>query len=217
MLRRNTLILLGALTTGSAFAGITDGNFEALSGEWDAINGGVTSDYNSVTAPEGQYFGYGNSMKFATLLRNTAEDLSSPSGSTLKFLYNFWTDETADDIPIGSPYNDQFELRLLGSMGTNAVYKIHDVFQGGFTTTSSAKPTNFYASTGWQWKSIDISGYQAALQTGEVTNILFGVYDAGDGLRASGFGVDTLEAVPEPATMAILGLGLAALGRRRSK
>lgn len=222
MLRTTAFAIIGAATLSSAFAGISNGNFESFDSsgqplEWSFINGGVTNNYNGLLACEQEFFGYADSTAFAAIARNANEFLDPVSEHVLTFCYNFFTNEpTGDNDPggVATEFNDKFELRLLAANGASATYLIADVYTAPMSA-ANARPSNFGISTGWQTKSIDISGFLAV--AGQPINVLFQVTDAGDALFASGFGIDAVEAVPEPGTMAALALGGAVLARRRRK
>jgi hypothetical protein len=212
MLKTSAFAIFGAALVSSASAALlTNGNFEDLpiGTEWTFLNGGVTNDYNGLLAPEGEYFGYGNSETIAAVARNAQEFLNPSTQGTLTFLYNFFTDE-----PVGGPaYNDVFEVRLLAANGASQTYRITDVYSATFG--SPVKPSNFALGTGWLQGSVDISAFLQI--AGQPINVIFQTVDAGDSLYKSGFAIDTVGAVPEPGTMAALALGGAALARRRRK
>lgn len=222
MLRTTAFAIIGAATLSSAFAGISNGNFESFDSsgnplEWSFINGGVTNNYNGLLACEQEFFGYADSTGFAAIARNAEEFLDPQRENILTFCYNFFTNEpTGDNDPsnVLTEFNDKFELRLLAANGASATYLIADVFTASMSS-ANARPSNFGISTGWQMKAIDISAFLAV--AGQPINVLFQVTDAGDANYASGFGIDAVEAVPEPGTMAALALGGAVLARRRRK
>lgn len=59
----------------------------------------------------------------------------------------------------------------------------------------------------------DIVGSSGTINYGDIDQLRINFYTS----NAGDFALDKIEAVPEPATMAVLGLGVAALARRRRK
>ncbi|MBI5706282.1 MAG: PEP-CTERM sorting domain-containing protein [Armatimonadetes bacterium] len=198
----------------TSFAGITDGDFELGGIGWSFANGGVTGDLNGLGPCQGQLFGFAST--YPTLFGaaiNTTVVIDAP---ILQFCYNFHTDETANDVPIGAPFDDKFDVRLVGAGGHNRLISVDSVYAAvgrGDLLTTNAKPSDYHASTGWDTAAFDVSDFM-----GELVNVQFLVSDAGDSIRKSGFGLDDVRLVPEPSTAAVFGVALVgALARRRRK
>lgn len=207
----------------SAFGFIINGDFETMpvGYNWFFVNGGVTGDLNGLGPCDGDYFGWANTEP--TLIGAAIDTTCLVDDTTLEFCYNFFTDESANDVPISVPYNDDFYVRLIAAGGYNRLIHVDSVYDAlgrGDLLTTNPKPydagsgtPDFHAATGWRTFSTDVSDFM-----GMTVNVQFVVSDAGDFLRKSGFGIDNVGIVPEPSTMAVFGVALlGAMARRRRK
>lgn len=189
------IILVGASSTAVALP-MTNGSFET--GDFTGWNvttssGGsaavVTSD-SGFTATDGNYFA---SLSADSLV---AQDQTWNAGDSITF---DWAFNASDYLP----YNDFSIFAVEDSLG-NVIENI---------TLADVASVGNYGQTGWNTYSYTFTASGSG-------SIGFGVYNLLDSALDSELYVDniTSSVVPEPATIALFGLGLAGLGlsRRRS-
>ena len=209
--------LAGMGGASMSMAGILNGNFESTPHDlgWIFLNGAAVTNYNDLLPCEGEYFGYAITTNIPIgLAIQTATTFDGPSESVLKFCYRFFTDELSGP----NEFNDRFEVRLVALNGYNRTIKVTDVYterdNAGFMDTGAGiGPTNFQKTTPWRMAQYDVSDF---VGLGPV-NVYFTAVEAGDNNRETGFAIDDVQAVPEPASMATIGVGVAALISRRRR
>jgi hypothetical protein len=212
-----------ALPVG-AHASINNGDFETgtVSGWTVAGSAAAKTSAIGVTPPAGTYMGYiettGNFTALAPAVIGSlgvpgsqisafgtgaptngtgmSQSVTVAAGDQLTFDWNFVTDELNED-PI---YNDFAFFTISGS-----AYLLAS--RNGSTYDTASPPPGFDGQTDW---AIQTYTFPAA---GTYT-VGFGVFNVGDAGHNSALLLDSI-AVPEPATVALLPLGIIALLRRR--
>ncbi len=196
---------VGALLTVAAAASqaaVVNGGFE------DGFNGWVTSGTTAIIGNLGGGGGgpiEGNAQAFLSTapdIAGGAADVSTITqtfigGGTLTFWWNFLTNE----FPDSADFNDAASVIVDGTS-----YLLADTF----SALQPATLGGFADMTGYRLATI-------ALDYIGSHTVTFRIADGGDGGIDSALLIDDLRAVPEPAGLALLALGLAALGASRRR
>lgn len=207
-----------------------DGQFNEPAGS--GVAAGAAETFLGLSAGSLAAVGNGD----VAMISSITQTIHLDAGDKLSFDYNFLTNAVYNDhtaanadfaIRPDADAND-FGFFTVSGGAISSVTKLIDVFYG-YQNTSSAQDgfnTGFVPTPSTD-PFFSESGYQTYTYTATATGnykIGFGVTDAYTGssnpLVNSGLEIDNVRvvaAVPEPATMAALGLGVAALLRRRKR
>jgi len=204
---RSFVFLVACASASAAHAGIVNGGFEdpALSPNqftslgingwtWDGTSGvwypGGTSYFDSV--PEGSQVGYLNSSALA----QQTNDFVSVGVQSVSFSMGRRKD--------GFQGNATINLFAGGTVSNGAV--TGGVLLDSITVLATSIPVG-----GWTQHQLSYTATGSDPQIGQLLSVQI-VKDSGSQINFDDF---TIQAVPEPATLAALGLGALALRRRR--
>lgn len=205
--------IAGTFTNGGSAVGFDSG---VLLTTGDILCGSGTNTSDSCSDPSGSF----SSLKF---------DFTSDTGKVF-FQYVFASEEYNEFV--GSSFNDTFELLLNGSNialvpGGGGVVSINNVNCG---SNSAYYRNNRNDVAGCAFANLDfqfdgatvVMTASATVAAGSTNTFEFKVSDVGDSaldsgvyIKAGSFSVDN--PIPEPASLALVGLGLAAAGLSRRR
>lgn len=192
-MKKGTLLAVLAMAASSSFAVelVVNGDFESGVAPWVEFSSGgfaLIGDYSGIGGPPTTTAWLGGYDDATDSITQTINTLSNATGELSFTLYWVNADIAGFDF-------------LTVSLGGTEVYA---------RDLGDDEPTDLY---GPEVVSVDVSG----LLDGSAKDLVFQVTT--DGSAGSSAFIDNVslqaEVVPEPATLAVLGLGLAAMRRRR--
>lgn len=200
-----------AVAVGSANAApiditsqVDNPSFEDGTNDWSAVTGG----YNTRSVVAGITPTHGSLQLWVnegnTVYQETDETIVAGTE------YTFTIDFNPDQVSFGE-FPKDVETVFVRLYGNSAG------FATAFNETQKLGPsgTVLAAENGLQWDTVTVSFTATGAEAGQKLGVAFGVINNADGIQSEFDNVQLSKVVPEPGSLALLGLGGLLIARRR--